>query len=248
MSWSKIKDIMISVLVVINLFLIADIALSRYMSQAIPDGAEESFVNILEKGYIKVEKNVVSGSYEKRSIITAEPYEIDYLSEKFIGKKGSYVSEGTDIIAPGDDKKLIISDEGIEFATLKKAAPKNGKAILKALSKSGIGKSGMYYDETDGYVKVKIDNCPVEGVYLDVFLDSEGEIASFKGVWPKIKVTGQDEKVSVISAVNDIKETLPKGSVITDIEKIYYFEKDENGYKIVPAWRVYNQARAYTVR
>lgn len=242
MSWSKIKNIMIIILVLINLFLIVNIAFSRYLSQALPEGVDESFVSLLSKSSITIEPDLVPKSYEVRSVITAEAYDIDYLTQLFIGEKVTYLSEGQSLVAPANDKKLVITGEKIEYTTLKESVDKNGRDILKALDKLGLGKKGMYYDEMTGYVKLKIESCNVEGVYLDVCLDFSGEIASLMGVWPKISVEGTDDKVSVIQAVNSIRNQLPAGSHISDIEKIYVFEND---YEVKTAWRVYNQGRGY---
>ena len=46
MSWSKIKNIMIGILVLINAFLLIDIALTKYISSALPKGTGEDFVNV----------------------------------------------------------------------------------------------------------------------------------------------------------------------------------------------------------
>ncbi|MBQ8002298.1 MAG: hypothetical protein IJ297_02520 [Clostridia bacterium] len=245
MNWSKIKNIMIMILVLINLFLIVNIGISSYMSSALPKGTGESFVNLLEKKGIVIEKNLVPKTYETRRIVTAEAYDIDYLTELFIGKKVSYVSEGQSLVAPGDDKKLVLTGERIEFTTLKEAVDKNGSDIMRALKDMGFSKDGAYYDQNDGYVKLKIGMAPLEGLYLDVLLDKNGEIASLKGVWPKIKITGSDDKVSVISIVNSIIDTVPAGSRIVDIEEIYVFNYSEDGYKVKNAWRIYNQGRGY---
>lgn len=245
MNWSKIKNIMIIILVLINLFLIVNIGVTRYTSSALPKGASESFVSLLEKSGIEMDKKLAPRVYEKRRVVTAEAYDIDYLTEVFIGEKVKYVSEGQSIVAPGGDKKLVITGERIEYTTLKSGVDKNGRAIMRALEKTGLGTDGAYFDPDDGYVKIKIDNLLLEGVYLDIFLDSEGNIASLRGVWPKIKITGSNEKVSVISAVNSICENLPAGSKIVDIDEIYIMKYTSSGYEVKNAWKVYNQGRGY---
>lgn len=242
MNWSKIKNIMIIILIIINLFLVVNIAFSRYMSQSLPDGVAESFISILSKSGITIEKQIVPSAYEVRSIITAEAYDIDRLTEIFIGKKVNYVSQGQSLVALGDDKKLSVTGEQIEYTTLKESVDKNGRDILSAIDSIGLGKKGMYYDDVTGYVKLKVDAVGVEGIYLDVYLDANGEITSLTGVWPKITIRGSDEKVSVVQAVNSICNIMPEGSHITNIEKIYVLE---DGYEVKYAWRVYNQGRGY---
>lgn len=244
MNWSKIKNIMIIILVLINLFLILNIAFSRYMSHALPEGVGESFVNILSKHGITVDEKLVPASYETRSVINASAFGIDYLTEVFIGEKVQYVSEGGSLVAPGNDKKLTVSGDRIEFTTLKEGTEKNGKDILNVLNSLGLGGEGIYFDDITGYVKMKVDSVDIDGMYLDVTLDKEGAVAALSGVWPKIEVENRTEKVSFIQAVNSICVQLPKGSHITAVEKAYVLE-NENGFEVKNAWRVYNQGRGY---
>lgn len=245
MNWSKIKNIMIIVLVLINLFLILNIAFSRHMSQSLPDGVGESFENILLKHGITVEEKIVPTSYEMRKVINASPFGIDYLTDIFIGERVQYVSEGGSLVAPGNDKKLTVSGDKIEFTTLKASTQKNGKDILNVLKELGLGEEGMYFDTMTGYVRMRVDSIDIDGMYLDVYLDSEGEIASLSGVWPKIEIESREEKVSVIQAVNSICVQLPKGSHITNMEKAYVLESTDSGFEVKNAWRVYNQGRGY---
>ncbi len=245
MNWSKIKNIMIIILVLTNLFLILNIAFSRYMSQALPEGMVDSFENILLKHGITVDEKVLPSMYETRSIINASAFEIDRLTEIFIGEKVQYVSEGGSLVAPGNDKKLTVKGNKIEFTTLKASLDKNGRDILDVLRRLDLGDEGMYFDEITGYVKMKVDSIEIEGMYLDVYLDSEGGIASLSGVWPRIEEDSLKEKVSVIQAVNSICVQLPKGSHITALEKAYVLESTDKGFEVKDAWRVYNQGRGY---
>lgn len=245
MNWSKIKNIMIVILVLINLFLILNLAFFRYRSQTLPEGVAESFENILSKHGITIDERVVPSLYELRTAVTASAFDIDRLTEIFIGERVQYVSEGGSLVAPGDDKKLTVRGEKIEFTTLKEKADKNGKDILDVLEELELGAEGMYFDEMTGYVKMKVDSIEIEGMYLDVYLDKNGEIASLTGVWPKIEKGSSEEKVSVIQAVNSICVQLPKGSHITAIERAYVLSGTDSGFEVKNAWRVYNQGRGY---
>lgn len=247
MNWSKIKDIMIIILVIINLFLIFDIALTRYNSQALPKGTGDSFASILEKNRITIEKKLIPRHYETRRDIAARCYDIDSLTKLFIGEKVNYVSQGTSIIATTNDKRLTLSGACFEYTTLRESVEKKGDDIMRALKSLGITLTGAYFDSDTGLVKVMIDKECVEGVYLDVFLTKNGEIASANGVWPIIEIGGMDDKVSVIKTVNEICNVLPEGSHISDIEKIYIFEEVGNSVVIKSGWKIYNQGRGYIV-
>ena len=245
MNWSKIKNIMIIILVLTNLFLILNIAFSRYMSQALPEGVGESFENILSKHGITIDEKVVPTLYEMRSTIKASAFDIDYLTSVFIGEKVQYVSEGGSLVAPGNDKKLTARADKIEFTTLKPTVEKDERDILDALKHLELGGEGMFYDDITGYVKMAVDSIEIEGMYLDVYLDKDGEIASLSGVWPKIEVDTYKEKVSLIQAVNSIIVQLPKGSHITEVEKAFVLDRASDGFLVKNAWRVYNQGRGY---
>lgn len=247
MSWSKIKNIMIGILVLINVFLLVDIALTKYTSSALPKGTGEDFVNVLKQKDITIEKELIPEYYEKRTLLTAELYSLDQLSQMFFGKKVGYSSSDDCAIASCDMGEIVVDGNHIAFTGNGTPIAKNGDDILKAMKAIGISTEGAVYDEEDGIVKIAFDLVEVEGIYLDITLSKDGKIASAEGVWPKITVDGTNEKVSVITAVLDIRNNLPEGAHISGIEKTYIFECVNNIAQIKNAWRISSQGKSYVV-
>ncbi|MBQ7876450.1 MAG: hypothetical protein IJ316_04090 [Clostridia bacterium] len=247
MSWSKIKNIMIGILVLINVFLLIDIALTKYISSALPKGTGEDFVNVLKQKDITIEKALIPEYYEKRTVLTVELYSLDQLSQMFLGKKVGYTSSDDNVVATCEMGEIIVDGNYITFTGKGAPVAKNGTDILKAMKAIGISTEGAVYDEDDGVVKLVFDSVEVEGIYLDITLSEDGKIASAEGVWPKITIDGIDEKVSVITAVLDIRNSLPEGAHIADIEKTYIFECINNIPRIRNAWRISSQGKSYVV-
>ncbi len=247
MSWSKIKSIMIGILVLINAFLLVDIALTKYMSSALPKGTGEDFVNVLKQKNITIEEELIPKYYEKRTTVSVELYSLDQLSQMFLGKKVGYTSSGDKVVATTDTGEITVDGNYITFAGKGTPDEKNGTDILKAMKNIGISTEGAVYDEDEKIVKLEFDGVEVEGVYLDVTLSKDGKIVSAEGIWPKITLDGTAEKVSVITAVLDIRNSLPEGAHIADIEKIYIFECINNIPRIRNAWRISSQGKSYVV-
>ncbi len=247
MSWSKIKNIMIGILVLINVFLLIDIALTKYISSALPKGTGEDFVNVLKQKDITIEKKLIPQYYEKRTVLNVELYSLDQLSQMFLGKKVGYTSSGDSAIANDDMGEIVVDGNHIAFKGKDAPANKNGADILKAMKAIGISTEGAVYDEEDGIVKLVFDSVEVEGIYLDVTLSEDGKIALAEGVWPKVTLDGTNEKVSVITAVLDIRNSLPYGAHIADIEQTYVFECINNIPRIRNAWRISSQGKSYVV-
>lgn len=247
MNWSKVKNIMILILVIINLFLIADIGLTSFMSASLPKGTGESFKEVLHSRGIEIDDKLVPKYYETRKTVTGEFYDIDYLTKIFIGESVSYISDGKSVIAQKGDKKLTVSGTSFEYTFSGQAAEKNGKKIIAAVKKVGLSTFGAAFVQDEGLVRVYTDGALVEGVYLDVTLSESGEIIYLKGVWPNLRLSGEEKKLSVIKATNEICNALGPNTHIDNIEKVYFLEKTEKKCTIIPGWKIFAGGKSYIV-
>ena len=247
MSWSKVKNIVIGILVVINLFLLCDIAITRFNSIELPKGTGDNFVSILEEKGITIAPKLIPQHFEERNDISVEFYNIDSLTQMFIGEDVKYVSDGQSVIAAINDKKLTVTGRHFEYSTLHHSVNKDGDDILKAIKKVGIDTKYARFIESEGIIRMVIDSMIVEGIYLDVALSKTGELSYVKGIWPKAEVKSQGRKESVISCVTDIVATLPYGAYIDDIEGIYVFEYKGQEASVKPAWRIHTGALSYVI-
>ena len=247
MNWSKIKNIMIVLLVAINLFLLGDLAYINYGSVKLSAEVRQSFVALLSDNGISIDKKLVPNSYESRSNIDVEFYSIDQLRDIFLGEQVVFVSDGQNIIASTDDKRLVITGNRFEFTTLHPEAESSGKKIIDKLEEKGLFVEHAFYDEADGLIKIKIDSALAEGVYIDAALSESGELAYARGVWPKIDVSGEPSRICVIEAVDDICEKIPSGATIERIEKVYTVDLSGHNKPAVPGWRVYYTGGYVTV-
>lgn len=239
MNWSKIKNIMIVLLVAINLFLLGDLAYINYGSSRLSKNVRDSFVKVLAENNIEIDKKLVPKSYETRDGISVEFYSIDQLRDIFLKEKVIFVSDGQNIIASTDDKKLVITGSKFEFTTLHPAAESSGQKIIDRLEKIGLWVEGAFYDESDNLIKMRIDGALAEGVYIDAALSESGELAYARGLWPRIEISGESSRICVIEAVDDICEKLPEGAKIEKIEKVYTIDLSGHNRPAVPGWRVY---------
>ncbi len=247
MNWSKIKNIMIFILVAVNLFLIGDISFTRYASTSLPKGTGESFQTVLSKNGIELEGYLIPEYYETRRVINSEIYSVDNLSEIFFDQPVKYESDGQSVFVVDGDKKLVVSGISFEYTNNGQAVEKNGSDIISALKKLGISTSGARFVKEEGLLRVFVEDDLVEGIYLDVKLSDKGEVVFLKGVWPKVDITKSTQKVSVISSVSRICETIPSGSCIDRIEKIYVTKSDGKECSISPGWKISCEGKSYVV-
>lgn len=247
MSWAKVKNVMIIILVAINLFLIVDIAVTRFASTALSKGTGESFVKVLEHNGIAIEKSAVPAYYETRRKLSANFYDIDYLTKIFLKEQVNYISDGINVIAQKENKRLMVTGVSFEFTNGEDWTWANGGDIIKALEKIGLSTYGAQFVEEEGLVKVFVDNMEVEGVYLNVKLSKKGEIVYIKGVWPQISQSGTENKISVISAIGNITKSVGAGSTITQIEPIYITENEGKTCHITPGWKIHTENASYSV-
>lgn len=247
MNWSKIKNIMIILLVGINVFLLINIAINNYSSKTLPKDAGSSFEKLLAQKDISMKKELIPKYYESRHKASAEFYDIDTLTKMFIGNKAEYSSEGTSIVATMGDRTLIMDGNRIEYKTKKPAVKKNGEDIIKAMENLGISTLGAVFVEEEKLVKVRLDSMDLEGVYLDIALSSDGEICFLEGVWPEIVLEDEKISASVLSAVAKICEKVPNGAEIDYIESVYALESAGDAYSIKPAWKIRANDEMYLV-
>lgn len=247
MNWSKVKNIMILILVIINLFLIVDIGLTSFMSASLPKGTGENFKRVLYSRGIEIDDKLVPKYYETRKTLTGEFYDIDYLTKIFIGESVSYISDGKNVIAQKGDKKLIVSGTSFEYTAPGQAEDKNGKKIIAAIKKIGLSTFGAAFVQDEGLVRVYADGALVEGVYLDVTLSESGEIIYLKGVWPNLRLNGEEERLSVIKATNEICNVLSPKAHIDNIEKVYFLEETGKKCTITPGWKIFADGKSYIV-
>lgn len=236
---------MIALLVIINAFLIGDMAFTNYRANALPEGMAQSVESIFEKNGITAEAGILPSSYEKRAEADISFYSIDDLSQMLLGARAEYKGDGQSIIAEKDGCTLSVNGHYFSYKTPLSAVRTGDRRIIKALSAAGLSNPGMKCE--NGRVRLEIGGFEADGLYLDAALDSNGKIASLSGVWGRVSVGEKTEKTTFISAVPRVCEVLPYGSHIKSIEGVYVIEGSGQNYTVKPAWKVEADGNVYTV-
>ncbi len=245
MNWSNIKNIMIGLLIVINVFLIGDMAVTKYKENALPEGIAESVERIFAKNGITVEEGLLPSFYEERKSLDISFYSIDTLAQMLLGGKVEYTSDGENIIAEKDGRILSVNGHSFSYKTPLTAVESGDRRIIKALSDAGLSNPGMKCE--NGSVGVEIDGFEIEGLYLDAALDSNGNIAFLSGVWGKLSIGEETEKATFVSAAPNVCKAIPSGSRIKNITGVYVIEGSGQNYTVKPAWKVEAGGKEYTV-
>ncbi len=247
MKWSSIKNVLILLLAATNVFLLANILSNESEAERLPKGLSESAVRFLAESGIEADESLMPKVYEKRRKVSAVVYGIDDLSEKLLGERVGYKSIGRIISAEKEQSRLTLSGDEFAFETGKEADEKDGSKIIAALKEKGFDMKHAFFDKSDGFVKNRVGGAVVTKMYLNVYLDENGEIASIYGTWGELTVSKESERVSFISALPKAAAAMPEGSRIDKIVKVYIPEKNGQKYEVKPGWRIISGEEEYTV-
>ncbi len=244
MKISEVKNIIILLLVVLNVFLIVNTVVADFGEFALPEGFGESAESVLRKNGITIEESLLPTRYESRTQIEVDFYGIDDLSQLLLKQKGNYSSAGGSVIAEKGDEKLSVAGREFVYTTGKSGEMASGGKVISALKKLGFDTENMIYDKDDNLVKIKIDGAVAAGMYMNVLLDEDDNVAEISGRWAKISKAGEKVKTTFVSSLPQICEKLPQGAHIVGIDKIYIINERADEASI--GWRITTEdGRAY---
>ncbi|MCD8048261.1 MAG: hypothetical protein LUG52_01415 [Clostridia bacterium] len=236
MRLSEVKNIIILLLVVLNVFLLVNTVIADFGEYALPEGFCDSAESVLQKNGITIEKSLLPTRYESRMQIEVDFYGIDDLSQLLLKQTGSYTSAGGSVVAEKGDEHLSVAGREFVYTTGRSGERASGGRTISALKKLGFDTENMVYDNDDDFVKIKIDGAVAAGMYMNVLLDEDGNVAEITGRWAKISKTGEKVKTTFVSCLPEICEKLPEGAHIVGIDEIYII--DERSDEASIGWRI----------
>ncbi len=240
MNWSKIKTIMIFLLVAMNIFIAAFILFTTFKESSVPQEVISSTKGVLEKNGFTVNINTIPNTSYNLPVLNASFYSASDLSDMFFGKQLAFSTVKNSLVAIDNGAKLTVMGNHFIFETQNSADKSHSyKKIKKALEKSGIDMEGAVYDEKELCFYKMYKGTNLFNIYIIAELDKEGQLCYVSSLWPG-KLTEYDTKtLSFTTSVTKLPQLFPEGGTIDIIEAGYALKPlGSNKYRFTPAWRV----------
>lgn len=241
MNWSKVKNILLGMLIAMNVFLGGELIYKRISTETIPPVVWSAATLALENSGITCDSSLIPKKYLTAPGLNAKFLSPMELSKIFFGSQLAFQTDGSTLTAVGDGASLTVDGESFSYSTGKKETEASEKELRRALEKAGIEMRGGKYSSEYGIFLLYYDKRPLFGMYIRAALDENGNLCRAEGRWPEItSVSAAETGLSVISRFPALGNELTGGGEIESIRFGYDITKDvvSENYVFVPAWQV----------
>lgn len=240
MKWSSVKNLILGLLIVMNLYMLGVTVAKRLSSEQIPPLVQTAAVDAMTNNGIGIDSSLMPERYlTVRTFNGSFPTAME-LSRMFFGEQLAFQTEERTLIARKDGAELRVDDESFSYSGGENAVPSTEKEFIKALKALGLEMDRACY-MGNGEFALYYDSRPVFGAYIRAALDSDGNPVSVEARWPRIgHATGRMTGVSIIDRIPELIELFPEGGTVTGLEIGYSAHRNENtgAFSFEPAWRV----------
>jgi len=239
LNWTKIKNIILAFLIVMNIFMLFVIAFTSNQKTKIDKKVIDSSISVLRKSGFKIKKEDFPDSYYKLPSYSATFYSAGELSELFFKKQIAFSTSENSLIASENNKKLTVSGNHFIFESNCEEKKSNHDEILTVLEEYGIDMQGAVYDTKNDCFYRMFNNANLFNMSIQAKIDKNGDLCYVNAYWPKSLKEGKSEELSFIENAIKLKALFPEGGRIQKIE-LGYSLQDVGGenYSFIPAWRV----------
>ena len=240
MKWTNIKSIMVGFLIVMNLFMLGTIAVTTKQQSIVPEEVIDSAISVMKESGFEIGKDIFPKSYVALPSYNTQFYSASDLSELFFGKQVAFRTKDKSLVATEGSAVLTVNNNHFLYGS-GSTAVSSGSAysLVKTLKKKGFDMKGAVYDKEAGYFYRMYNGVNLFNMFIEVSLDSDGEICYMKAQWPKKLVSGERKRISFIESMQKLNPAFPAGGKIKNIE-LGYSLKSAGGEKFTftPSWRV----------
>lgn len=239
MKWTSVKNMMLGLLIVMNVFMTGVVLVRRYSSERIPPSVRTAAAEALENGGVSCPAELLPEKYITARSVRAEFTSAAELSRIFFGEQLAFQTEGRTLIARKDGAELWVEEKVFRYSDSRAAVPSSERELRRALKKLGFDMRRAGYDRESGSFYRAVDGIPVFDMYLRASLGEDGTVCSVEACWPRVSCGAASEAgISVISCLPSIGEAF--SGRVKAIETGYSLVKNENtaSFSLEPSWRV----------
>jgi len=239
LKWTKIKNIILGFLLIMNIFMLLIIAITSGQKMTVPKEVINSSVSFLKNSGFTIDEKQIPGKYYTLHSYNATFYSASDLSELFFKKQVPFRTTGNSLVAVYENAVLTVKDNNFIYENNSEEAASNPTEIKKALEKTGIDMSGAVYDNNDNYFYCMYDDANLFNMSIRAKLDKSGNLCYVSAYWPKELNSGEKHRISFVESIMKIKEEFPNGGTIKAIE-LGYSLSSIGGEKFIfePTWRI----------
>ncbi len=240
MKWSSVKTIMLTLLLVMNVFVLGTLIVKRATGEKIPPVVRSAAVEALGGSGIVCGEELLPENYLTMQTFGGGFPTAAELSRMFFGREVAFQTEDRTLTAREGGAELKVEEESFSYKASGSAASSSEKELREALGGLGLDMSRAVY-RGGGEFAMYYDGRPVFGMYLRAALDGEGRPVSVEARWPSAESSGQRRTgLSIISCIPDMLERFPQGGRVTGLEAGYtpVRSEDTGAYSFEPAWRI----------
>ncbi len=240
MKWSTVKNMLLGLLIVMNVFMVVITVVKRYNSEKIPPLARAAAVEALAGSGIECNEELIPDRYLSMKRYKAEFFTAAELSRMFFGEQLAFQTDGRTLIAQKDGAELRVEDNRFYYSSGSPAKEAENSDIKKALKAVGLD-MGPAVDGGRGEFGCRAGGRTVFGMYIRASLDKDGGIAEIEAYWPKLRpYGGKETDISPIDCLPEIMSFFPDGGRVVSLEAGYRLINRENtGSSVMePAWKI----------
>lgn len=240
MKWSIVKNLMLGLLIVMNMFMIGSMLLQRFNNEKIPPLVSAAAVDALSNNGIECDPGLLPDSYLTVRTFSGSFPTATELSRMFFGEELAFQTEERTLIARKGEAELRVERESFSYNGGGLPVQAGEKALRKALKELELDMSRARYIG-NGEFSCVYDGRPVFGMYLRASLDADGNIAGIEARWPSVGyASGRQTGISIIDRIPEVISRFPRGGTIVELEAGYSAVHNESTgvYSFEPSWRM----------
>ena len=239
MDWSKIKNIIIIFLIVLNIFLLVMMGVTTFRESYISPDILKAALNVLKQDGFLCDEDIMPDMYIDAVVLKTEFYSAIELSEIFYKKQVPFRTSKNTLIAENNGSKLSVSSNYFLFESGSSSVKASELKLRHALWKAGIDMSYSVFDDETGYFYMMHRSNNLFNMYLNAQLDSSGNLCRVEAQWPKSVKPSSRKRISFCDKAVALSSYFQAAGRIREIELGYELKSvSEDSFLFEPSWRV----------
>ena len=132
MKWTKIKNIILSFLLAMNIFMLIIITITSEAKRAIPEKVIESSVSYLNRSGFEISDDIFPDMYYSLPSYSAKFYSASDLSTLFFNKQVAFSTIGNSLIAKESRSTLTVNSNHFTYESNNQSVKADSKQIKNA--------------------------------------------------------------------------------------------------------------------
>ncbi len=238
MKWSSVKNLILGLLIVMNLFMLTVTIIKQLNSEKIPTLARAGAIEAMKNSGISCPDDLMPDKYMSIRGLKAQWFTASELSPMFFGEQLAFQTQERSLIASRGGAVLRVEDNGFSYDSGREGIKADEKQLRRMLKGLGFDMSLAQY-EGNGRFGCVYGGRQVFGMYITAELSEDASAARIEARWPKVFSFGRRESgISIIECIPSIIAAFPQGGRVKSVELGYELVGGDAEPSFCPAWKV----------